>query len=277
MPPELKTAARLLVFKTTNEEVRNLNLKHVGLGLLFTWLVGMGRWWEDPHAGMLQHLGAGSVIYVFILSFFLWLVLWPIAPSHWSLANVLAFVSLTSPPAILYAIPVREGLELHAAQSVRLWMLAIVAGWRVALLAFYLRRIGFESGKGIIALFFPLTLIIFTLTALNLEKVVFDFMGGIRKTDGTVNDAAYGALITITLLSTLLFVPLFVAYLITAASGLFNKIGNRAKWVTLFLAGCFGLAGLLLGAQGLNPLVFILVSASVILAVSTIVETNKKA
>src|ERR1700744_3775016 len=110
MHSELKTAFRLLCFRATETEVRGLNTRHLVLGLIFTWLVGMGRWWEDPQADWLQHLGVGSVIYVFVLASFLWLVLWPLAPKSWSLLNVLAFISLTSLPAILYAIPVRHGL-----------------------------------------------------------------------------------------------------------------------------------------------------------------------
>jgi hypothetical protein len=122
------TAIRLLSFRATSDELRALNRSHLAFGLLCTWLVGVGRWWEDPKANLLQHLGVGSVAYVFILAGFLWLVLWPLIPPNWSFLNALAFVSLTAPPAILYAIPVRHGLPLHTAQTVRLWLLAIVAG-----------------------------------------------------------------------------------------------------------------------------------------------------
>jgi hypothetical protein len=275
MPPELKTALKLLVFRATSDEIQKLNLKHVGLGLLFTWLVGMGRWWEDPKADFLQHLGIGSVIYVFLLSFFLWLILWPIAPNHWSLTNVLAFISLTSPPAILYAIPVRQGMELQAAQTVRLWMLAIVAGWRVALLVFYLHRTGFGIKKLILAALFPLALIVFTLTALNLEKVVFDFMGGIHRSDRTVNDAAYGVLVMITMLSSLLFIPLLVFYLVSSTSCLFKKIGRRAQWLIFVLAGCFALSGLLLINSGATPMVVILIGSAIILLATALIELSK--
>ncbi len=275
MPPELKTALRLLFFRASSDEIQGLNLRHAGLGLLFTWLVGMGRWWEDPQAGMLQHLGVGSVVYVVILAFFLWVVLWPIAPGKWSFINVLAFISLTSPPAILYAIPVRQGLDLASAQSVRLWMLAIVAGWRVALLIFYLRRTGFGVGRLILAALFPLTLIVFTLTVLNLEKVVFDFMGGIREANRTVNDAAYGALITITMFSCLLFIPLFGTYLVLSTSGLFKKLGLRAKRIVFLIAGGFTLSGLVLFFLNHTVFATIAIVAAVILLVTSFIETEK--
>jgi hypothetical protein len=176
-------------------------------------LVGIGRWWEDPRAGLLQHVGIGSVAYVFALAFLLWLILWPLGPKHWSYFNILTFVSLTSPPGILYAIPVRHGLNIHVAQSVRLWFLAIVAGWRVLLMGYYLGRgAGFSGFTRFVATMFPLGLIVFTLTALNLEKVVFNFMGGVEEQDRSVNDGAYGVLFLITMLSSYLFIPLFLCH-----------------------------------------------------------------
>ena len=89
---ELTSAFRILTFRASGEELHSLNHRHLALGLLFTWMVGMGRWWEDPQAGLLQHLGIGSLIYVFALSAFLWLILWPLNPPHWS------FIHLTSEP-----------------------------------------------------------------------------------------------------------------------------------------------------------------------------------
>lgn len=64
--------------------------------------------------------------------------------SYW---EMLTFVCLTSPPALLYAIPVDQFLSLEVARNINLIFLAVVAAWRVALLIFYLRR-----GLGISAL-----------------------------------------------------------------------------------------------------------------------------
>ncbi len=49
-------------------------------------------------------------------------------------------MSLTSPPAILYAIPVEKLTSLDNARELNVWFLATVASWRVALLFFYLYR-----------------------------------------------------------------------------------------------------------------------------------------
>lgn len=49
------------------------------------------------------------------------------------------------------------------------------------------------------------------LSALNLERAVFDIMGGIRSS-GTSHDTAYGILLALTLLSWLAIGPLLVGY-----------------------------------------------------------------
>ncbi len=238
----IRTTARLLAFRASRGELRGMSGGHLIIGLCLTWLVGMGRWWEDPKANWLQHLGIGSVVYVFVLALFLWLVLWPLTPPHWSLRNILIFVTLTSPPAFFYALPVRHGLALATAQTVRLWMLAIVAGWRVALLFFYLRRgAGLSGGRLALAAAFPLLLIVFALTSLNLERVVFDFMGGVEPGDRTVNDRAYGILFLLSMLSALAFLPLLAAYLVLSVNSILAKYGrswaNRFYVLALFLGG----------------------------------------
>ncbi|HVF28684.1 MAG TPA: hypothetical protein VM943_10615 [Pyrinomonadaceae bacterium] len=162
---------------------------------------------------MLQHLGVGSVIYIFLLSLLLWLVIWPLKPQRWSYRHVLTFVSLTSPPAILYAIPVERFTTLATARTLNVWFLAVVATWRVALLVFYLRRHARLSSFSIaVAALLPITFIIVTLTVLNLERAVFDLMGGLRG-GGTANDSAYGILVGLTLLSMILFIPLLICYI----------------------------------------------------------------
>ncbi len=192
---------------------------HLVLGLVLTWIVGIGRWWDDPAANILQHLGVGSVIYVFLLAAVLWLVIRPLDPANWSYWHVLTFVAMTSPPAILYAIPVERFTEMATARSLNVWFLATVALWRVALLFSYLRR---HARLKYVALFvaslLPLTAIVTTLTILNLEQAVFDIMGGLRE-PGTSNDSAYGILFGLTFLSMLLIIPVFIIYIFLIAFG----------------------------------------------------------
>ncbi len=202
-----------MTFRASQTELRHLSWRHLAFGLLCTWLVGMGRYWDNPRVSFWQHLGVGSIIYVFLLSLFLWLIIWPLRPRHWSYFTVLTFVSLASPPAAIYAFPIEQFVSLGTANSVNAWFLAIVAAWRVALLVFFLRRLG-ELGwfSIIIATLLPLTIIVTTLAILNLEKVVFNMMGGRR--DPSPNDDAYEVLMLLTWAAFLIFIPLVIMYVV---------------------------------------------------------------
>jgi len=132
------TAWRILTFRASREELISLSYRHLALGILCTWLVGMGRYYDNPRVGLLQHLGLGSVVYVFVFSLFIWLVIWPLRPGPWNYLRVCTFVSLVSPPAILYAVPVERFFDIATANSINAWFLVAVATWRVALLIYFL-------------------------------------------------------------------------------------------------------------------------------------------
>jgi hypothetical protein len=207
------TTARLLTFRASETELVNLSYRHLILGLGCTWIVGIGRYWDNPRVGLLQHLGTGSVVYIFALSLFLWLIVWPLKPQHWSYLRVVTFVSLVSPPAILYAIPLEMMMRMQAANDANVVLLGIVAVWRVALLFYFLRVLARLDLFSIVVVgLLPLTLIVVALTVLNLEKAVFELMGGLR--DRTPNDDAYFVMGLLSLLSLVLFIPLVVGYLI---------------------------------------------------------------
>ncbi len=183
---------RILTFRRPTGPIAEHWRAYLAFGLFFTWLAGVGRYWDNPRALLIQHLGLGSIVYVFVLAGVLWLLLLPLRPSNWSYRGVLTFVTLTSPPAVLYAIPVERFLSLPTAQAVNAWFLAVVAAWRVALLVVYLRRVGNLRGFTLfVAPLLPLVLIVFTLAILNLEHIVFNLMSGIRPENASPNDLAY--------------------------------------------------------------------------------------
>ncbi len=224
----MRTAIRLLTFRSTREELLRFDRRHLAVGLFCTWLVGIGRYWDNPRVSLLQHLGIGSVVYVFALALLLFLVVWPLKPKDWTYFRVLTFVSLVSPPAILYAIPVERFTDLDTANSINTWFLAVVAAWRVALLVFYLRRAGaLDLVQLITVTLLPLTLIVTTLTLLNLERVVFDFMGGVMPDQRSSNDDAYGVLFLLTFFSVLLFIPAVICYLILVIHSYVSRRQNK--------------------------------------------------
>lgn len=204
-------AAKVLTFRATREELLSVGARHLGFGLFCTWLVGMGRYWDDPKASLLQHLGVGSVAYVFGLSLVLFLVAWPLCPPDWSYRRVLTFVTLTSPPAVLYVIPVERFVDMSTASSMNAWFLLLVAVWRVALLFFFLGRFArFNYTRIFFVALLPLIVIINALAALNLEHATFQVMSGIR--EESPSNGAYAMVAFLSMLSMLALVPCVLAY-----------------------------------------------------------------
>lgn len=209
----LREEFRLLTFRPVSSAVPAHWRAFLIFGLFFTWLAGIGRYWDNPRAHLWQSLGLGSVVYVFVLAFVIWAMLIALRPKNWSYLNVLLFVTLTSPPAVLYAIPVEKFMTAEAAVSANIWFLAIVATWRVALYAVFLRRMAGLSVAGVIVgTLLPMAIIVVTLTILNLEHVVFNLMGGTRRDERSVNDGAYEVVVTLSMLSVLLAPILAAAY-----------------------------------------------------------------
>lgn len=203
---------RLLFFKINREEMLQFSRAHFLAGLIGTWVVGMGRYWDDPGANILQHLGLGSVIYIFVLAFFIWLIVLPFKVNGWNYFIVLTFISLTSFPAIFYAIPVERFVSLAQANQLNVWFLAVVAAWRLALLFFFIARFTKLSKLNIASIaLLPICLIITVLTTLNLHRVVFNIMGGIRTE--TAHDSAYLVLMILTAVSMILVLPLLIIYI----------------------------------------------------------------
>lgn len=206
------TILKLLSFRLDKEDMLSFNNKHLAIGVLGTWIVGMGRYWDDPGAKLLQHLGMGSVIYIFCLALFIWMILLPFKPKGWSYRVVLTFISLTSFPAILYAIPVERFFSMSVASTMNVWFLAVVALWRLSLLFYFLRVFTRLFWMDIMTTaLLPMCAIVTALALLNLERAVFNIMGGLR--DSTANDDAYAVLLVITLFSEILVIPLLLIYI----------------------------------------------------------------
>jgi hypothetical protein len=189
----------ILLFRPFKPDLATHRWAYLAWGLCVTWLAGLGRYWDHPNAEPWQYIGLGSVAYVFILALVLWAVAAPLRPRNWSYMGVLIFVMLTSLPAVLYAIPVEKFLSPGGASTANMLFLAVVATWRVALLYVFLKRAaGLAPARAFVATFLPLAGIVTALTVLNLEKAVFNIMGG---GGSTANDAAYMVLLLITVVS----------------------------------------------------------------------------
>jgi len=193
---------RLLTFRAPGHAVATSWKAYLAFGLFFTWLAGVGRYWDNPRAEPWQMAGLGCLAYVFVLAAILWLLLAPLRPKNWSYRNVLTFVTLTAPPAVLYAIPVERFMPAADAAQANAWFLAVVAAWRVGLLGVFLRRVArLPWLQLIVATLLPLAIIVVSLALLNLEHVLFDLMAGIRDQDKSANDMAYTIVFNLAYLS----------------------------------------------------------------------------
>lgn len=205
---------RLLTFRLSRDELLALDHRHLVAGLLATWLVGMGRTWDDPAVGLARKTGVGSVVYVFLLSFVLWLAALPMrtgTSARLGYRQVLTFVTLTAPPAALYAIPVERVTSIDAAISLNLAFLGVVASWRVALLFHYFSRAGgLRWYVVIVTSLLPLASIVSSLTFLKLAEGVISIMGGLRERHA--DDGVNEILVVLTALSYVVALPLIAAY-----------------------------------------------------------------
>lgn len=208
--------ARILTFRADLDDYRSLDRRYLAAGLVVTWIVGMGRYWDNPRVEILQKAGLGSVVYVLVLAALLWVVGLGLRPRRWSYSHLLTFVTLTAAPGLLYAIPVERVLSPDGAREANMVFLAVVATWRVALYGLYLRRYAeLPFGPWVIQLLLPLTFVVSALAVLNLERAVFDLMAGVGET--TPADRAYGVLVGLTIVSLYTFPFLLLGYFIFAA------------------------------------------------------------
>lgn len=209
----LLTMWRVLTFQFTREDIEAFGYGHLAAGLFVTWLVGIGRYWDNPRVGLLQHLGVGSVVYVFVLAAWLWLVIWPLRPERLGYRTLLTFLTLTAAPAALYAIPIEGYMPVTNASNLNILFLAIVSIWRVALWCTFLYRwSGFREGTLVCAAICPLALIVVALAWLNLDRAVFEIMAGIHDRDHTPNDGTYFILLVLSWLTTLASPLLLLGY-----------------------------------------------------------------
>jgi hypothetical protein len=207
----LKRITRILSLQFSQTDIFSLDKRYFIVGLVSTWLVGMGRYWDNPRANLGQHLGVGSVIYIFVLSAFIWLIVLPFKLKNWSYFRLLTYISLCSIPAILYAIPVEKFMPLATAKSVNAWFLGIVALWRILLLFRFLKMYDdLKNDEILTCVLLPIVLIINGLAYLNLEHVVFNIMSG--NDAKSANDTSYFIVLVLTIISWILVLPLLINY-----------------------------------------------------------------
>lgn len=199
--------ARFVVFKSPRGNVGADWRIYLGVGLVITWIVGVGRSWDDPNANLFDLSGIGSIIYVFGLGLIIWLIGAPLRPERWTYRNVVLMVTMTALPGLIYAFPIERFVAVSYARTVNMSFLAIVATWRMALFATFLVRVAkLPPVATAIVTFLPPAIIIAPISALGFLGAVMSSMGGVRdEAQQTQNDLiVLAAMISWTLLPLLL-------------------------------------------------------------------------
>jgi hypothetical protein len=213
----LRAAYEFTLFRDIGGTARRHGGALLAVGLVLTWLAGIGRYWDSPNAGWWQYAGLGSLAYAFVLAALLWGVVTPVAPQRRSYSSWLTFVSLTATPALLYGIPVERFMSPDGARLANIWFLGVVALWRVALLA---RHLGDACGLGfwgvLVSTLFPINLVIVALAMLNLENATFEVMAGLESAPPTAADERYSVVVVLTLFSTFTLPLLAISYAVLA-------------------------------------------------------------
>lgn len=223
------TTGKLLAGRLRDPDTDPLTGDHLGAGLLFAAVAGVGRYWDHPRAAAIMHTGLGSVGYVFVLAGFIWLLGLPLRIRPWSYRDLLTYISLTSPLAFLYALPVELWFPIETARMANLTFLLIVASWRVFLYARYLsRRVVLSVGGTFVMIVLPLSMIVNVLTFLNLDRVIVDFMSGIDD-GGSGSGESYFWVGLISALSQLIWPFALIAYIVRSVSAWQSSRRNSSE------------------------------------------------
>lgn len=223
----MRRMGRVVMFRFDSSDIAAFGGRDLALGLLVTWIVGMGRYWDDDRARLLQHLGVGSVIYVFVLAAVLWITVAAIKAGAPSYFRFLTFVTYTALPAIFYAIPVEKIFGMRTGNEINLAFLAVVALWRLSLYGVFLSRVVRLGWMSPFVLLLPIGLIVTSLVQLNLHHVVFEIMGGLRVADRSVHDTSYFILMLLTVLSVPVTAVCLIVWLIAAIDRVIRYFRNR--------------------------------------------------
>lgn len=161
-----------------------LHTRHLIIGLIATWIVGIGRWWDDPRSlSVLQRAGLGSLLYVFVLAAVVCVLIYLTTHKPLHYMDILTMITMTAPPAILYAIPIEIWVDDITAVRLNLALLTVVALWRVALLIVFTTRYHQTKWFDVATTqIIYLSMIVFFISCSGSMSIV-DIMGGIRDQD----------------------------------------------------------------------------------------------
>ena len=184
MKAALIDMADVLLLRIKTDRIRGFGWWHLFFGLAVTWLVGVGRWWDDPAADPVRLTGVGSIVYVLFLSTFIYLVARPMVSADAPLKNywrVIIAVTLTAAPAALYAFPIEQFGSPNLHLNYNTAALLIVSTWRVMMFYRLLREGGcMEKEQTWAVMLVVISVILGVLGFFGVLGAVANSMGGFR-------------------------------------------------------------------------------------------------
>lgn len=218
---------RALTFRVSAEDAAKYGRWHFAIGMALTMLAGVGRWWDDPNALVPQKTGLVSLVYVFMLSLWLWVFAAPLAKGAIHFGQVVVYVMMTSPVAFVYALPVERWESPQEAAILNVQLLGLVATWRVTMYILFLKRAARLTWfRTLGAALLPVSAVICALSLARIGDEVARDMGGVR--ESTVPGAAEQALDLVFACAWLVFPIVLVCWLWALISNLrgVSEIGS---------------------------------------------------
>lgn len=209
----------VLLLRITSERIRRFGWWHLFLGVAVTWLVGVGRWYDDPMADPVRLTGVGSIVYVLFLGTFIYLVARPLASADSPLRNagkVIIAVMLTAAPAALYAFPIERFGDPDLHLNYNTAALFVVSTWRVMMFYSILRQGGEMDKKQTWAVMLVVISVILGVLGF------FGVLGAVANSMGGFRDAAEERGATLAGYAFLAAIPMFIVGV--------AMYGNQVRW-----------------------------------------------
>jgi hypothetical protein len=220
---------RVLTFRASRKDFVRANTTDFVVAMLFVWVAGIGRHWDRTAGDWWKNFGLGSVGYVFVLALLFYLVI-RFAPGkrYPRYFQVVTFVAMTGPPALLYAIPVEmifPDPKFRTANTINAVFLAVVALWRVFLLAYFLRTMRISTAQAFYGMTVPIALILMIIVMTDSTYSMVMHMGGFHVV--TPHDKENEGVLLFAILSMMAASVLVPAYLLHVAVVAYQRFAKR--------------------------------------------------
>ena len=157
---ELLLPFRVLFFCIGRDELQSFGKFQALYAVVLVLLVGGFHHWDDPAANWFVRYGFEALVYLFFLTSYVWVLFALVGAQGLRFLKLFTFLSLTAPLAFIYSIPFDSFWNPYECELAGIFCAIGIISWRLALLAFYIRRVSQLAYKRLaVAIFIPVALI----------------------------------------------------------------------------------------------------------------------